>query len=708
MNKQEVKTRAKKLRDEINDLRYRYHVLDDPKVTDEIYDSLTAELRQIEKVYPELITPDSPTRRVGGEPLLKFKKVRHAERMLSLNDAFSAQEVQDWEERLKRLEPDRKWIYFCELKFDGLGISLRYESGVLAVAATRGDGLTGEEVTENVKTIAAVPLRLNLELKHTGSFPKDLKEKVARTLKQRKTIEVRGEALMSRKAFAGLNREQEKQGGPPFANPRNAAAGAIRQLDSKITASRKLDWYAYRLVTDLGQENHEEEHLVCQMLGFKVPKEQKLAKTLDEVLAFREHVRKIRSQLEFEVDGIVAQVNENNIRERFGVVGKAPRGIIAFKFPGKKATTMVEDIIVQVGRTGKLTPIAILRPVQVGGVTVGRASLHNADEISRLGLKIGDTVVVKRAGDVIPDVEEVLPKLRTGKERLFHMPKTCPVCGGRVGRGRLGITPSTSPLHKGEGPLYVRGARGVMSSVDYFCTNPKCFVKTRRGIRHFTSKAAFNIVGLGPKIIDKFAEEGLITDASDLFDLKPGDIAALERFAEKSADNIYNSIQSAKEIDLARFIYALGIKHVGEQTAFDLAAHFGTLEKLRTASLDELNAIENIGEVVAKSIHEYFSDKQNQKFVDRLLEKGIRIRNQELGIRGGKLKGLKILVTGTLDSMSRDEAKHAVLENGGDWVSAVSKNTDYLVVGENPGSKLAKAEKLGVRVIDEKEFLKLI
>lgn len=713
MDLKQAKIRVQKLRDEINDLRYRYHVLDDPKVTDEVYDSLTNELKQIEAKYPELETPDSPTQRIGGKPLDKFLKIRHSTRMLSLNDAFSGEEMQEWEQRLKRLEPDLSWHYFAEVKFDGLAISLRYEKGILAAAATRGDGLVGEDVTGNIKTIRAVPLRLNLELRNTSNFPAVIKKALAQKLETAMTIEVRGEALMSKDGFQKLNAEQEKNGGIIFANPRNAAAGSIRQLDPNIIASRNLDWYAWGLWTDLGQKTHEEEHLICQMLGFKMHKEIKLAKNLEEVFAFHEHIKKIREKLPFEVDGIVVNVNENRIKERFGAVGKAPRGVIAFKFPGKKATTLVEDIIVQVGRTGKLTPVAILKPVQVGGVTVSRASLHNLDEIRRLDLKIGDTVVVKRAGDVIPDVEEVLINLRNGKEKEFRMLKVCPVCGGRVEQRRLGVTPSLPlptrgrEIKRSSSPLSGGGKVGG-ASVDYFCINPKCFVKTRRGIRHFTSKAAFNIEGLGPKIIDKFAGEGLITDASGLFDLKPGDIAALERFAEKSAENIYNAIQNAKEITLSRFIYALGIKHIGEQTAFDLASHFGTLEKLRNVSLDEINRIENIGEVVAKSVYDYFQDKQNQKFVDRLLTKGIKIKSEKTERKSSKLKGLKILVTGTLEGMSREDAKRLVLENGGDWVSSISKNTDYLVVGENPGSKLDKAQKLGIKILEERAFIKLL
>lgn len=688
MDKQAAKKRAEKLRDEINALRYRYHVLDDPTVSDEIYDSLTRELRELENKFPELLTPDSPTQRVGGKALDKFKKVQHKTRMLSLNDAFSDEELLEWQKRIRRLEPHLQWSYFAELKFDGLAISLTFQDGVLVTAATRGDGLTGEDVTENIKTIEAAPLRLNLELKHTGKFASELKERLQTALKKKTEIVVRGEVLISKKAFAKLSKT--------FANPRNAAAGSIRQLDPKITASRDLDFYAYGLASDLGQKTHEEEHLICQMLGFKVsPMDLRTpyqtsadasdgtGQALERVIKFRNRIAKQREKLPFEIDGIVVQVNENKIFQRFAVVGKAPRGSVAFKFAGKKATTMVEDIVVQVGRTGKLTPVAVLKPVPVGGVTVSRASLHNADEIKRLGLKIGDTVVIKRAGDVIPGVEEVLPKLRTGKEKEFHMPRSCPVCGGKVGR------------REGE--------------VDYFCLNPKCFVKTRRGIRHFTSKAAFDIEGLGPKIINKFADEGLITDASDLFDLRPGDITALERFAEKSADNIYQAIQKVKQIALPRFIYALGIKHVGEQTAFDLAAHFGTLEKLRGASLEELVNIENIGQVVAKSIYDYFQDRQNQKFVDRLLKKGVKVKSYKLQATSYKLKGLKICVTGTLESISREEAKRLILENGGDWVTSVSKTTDYVVVGANPGeNKTTAAEKFGTKQIGEKQFLKML
>jgi len=425
MTKQQAKNRAARLREEINDLRYRYHVQDDPNVTDEVYDSLTRELKEIESKYPDLKTADSPLQRVGGKALDKFEKVRHSARMLSLNDGFTEEEIQEWEQRLKRLEPNQSWNYVAELKFDGLAVNLVYQDGVFVQGATRGDGFVGEDVTENLKTIRAIPLRLNLDLKHTGKFPADLKKRLQHALKRTKKIEARGEVLISKIVFVELNR---KEGGK-YVNPRNTAAGALRQLDSKVTATRKLSWYGYGLITDLGQKTHAEEHLILAMLGFPVDKHTKTLKSLKEGSSFRDQIMKKRNKLPYEVDGIVVQVNELAVFRRFGVVGKAHRGSIAYKFAAKKATTVVEDIKVQIGRQGNLTPVAVLAPVKVGGVTVSRASLHNEDEINRLGLKIGDTVVIQRAGDVIPQVVEVLPKLRSGKEKKFVMPKKCPICG---------------------------------------------------------------------------------------------------------------------------------------------------------------------------------------------------------------------------------------------------------------------------------------
>jgi DNA ligase (NAD+) len=686
VNKQDAKARAEKLRREIDDLRYRYHVLDDPAVTDEVYDSLTRELKGIEAEFPDLVSPSSPTQRVGGKPLDKFQKVRHEARMLSLNDAFSEEEVTDWEERLRRLEPDGKWTYMTELKFDGLATSLIYQNGMFTRGATRGDGFVGEDVTQNLRTIAAIPLKLDFELTHAADFPAELVKRVRRALAGVSRIEVRGEALMSKKTFAGLNAEQRKKGEAEFANPRNAAAGSIRQLDPKVTVSRKLSWHAYQLITDLGQKTHEEEHLICALLGLPTDKHVKIANRLSEILDFQDHVAKIRESLPFEIDGIVAQVNETEIYKKLGIIGKAPRAVIAYKFAARKATTVVENILVQVGRQGNLTPVAILRPVNVGGVTISRASLHNEDEIGRLGLKIGDTVVIQRAGDVIPQVVEVLAKLRTGKEKIFHMPVTCPVCGHETARQMI--------------------SEGDKKGVAVVCINRQCPAKNLRKIGHLVN--AFEIYTVGPKIIERFKDEGLISDAADIFTLKKEDIAPLERFGEKSAENIVASIEGHKQVSLARFVYALGILHVGEETAIDLAERFGDLKKIAAASFEEIDSVPNIGGAVARSVYEYFRDEHNRRFVERLLKNGVRINKQETRIKAGPLFGKKVVVTGTLETMSRDEAKAAVRALGGDWVASVSKNTDYVVVGVNPGSKAEKARKLGVKILDEKEFLKLI
>lgn len=688
MKREDAKIRAQKLREEINDLRYRYHVLDDPGVTDEIYDSLIKELREIENAYPELVTSDSPTQRVGGAPLEKFQKVKHSLPMLSLNDAFSREEMKEWEERLKKLLPNTAWEYVCELKFDGLAVSLVYEKGFLKVGKTRGNGIIGEDITENLKTVRSIPLRINTELKHTERFDPMLKKVLQNALAKTKIIEVRGEALMDKTAFEKLNEKQKTRELSPFANPRNAAAGSLRQLDPKIAASRKLDWYAYNLITDLGQKTHEEGHQICAMLGFQIHTEVRIAKNLSQIFEFYDYVKKIRPKLPFEVDGVIVQVNENEIFARLGVVGKAPRGVIAFKFAAKKATTVIENIKVQVGRTGILTPVAELRPVQVGGVTITHATLHNYDEILRLGVKVGDTVVVERAGDVIPKVTQVIERLRMGKEKVFHMPTNCPVCQTRVEKKMISL--------------------GGEEGVAYVCANKKCYAQQLRRIRHFTSKHALNIEGVGPKIIGRFFDEGLITDPADLFALRHGDIEPLERFGELSAKNIIASIKEKKKVTLPRFIYSLGIPHVGEETAVDLAKHFGSLERLMKADFQEIDAIPNIGGAVAKNIFDFFQDDENRKFIKKLQGFGVAVGEEKLISRKTKLTGKKIVVTGTLKTLSREEAKEKIRASGGNWVSSVSKNTDFVVAGGGPGSKLEKAKKLGVKIISEKEFLQVL
>ncbi len=676
MNKQAVKQRIEKLKKEIDRHRYLYHVLDRQEISDAALDSLKHELDQLERQYPEFITLDSPTQRVGGKPLDAFTKVRHTAPMLSLNDVFSKEEVSDWEKRITKLVPPGLDLdYFGEIKMDGLAIALVYRNGLLHHGATRGDGVIGEDVTQNLKTIDAIPLRLAL---HDGSVAvRKMGEKALSG-----DVEVRGEVYMTKKIFDQLNRQQEKKGGPAFANPRNAAAGSVRQLDPKVTASRKLSFMAYDLVAGLGQKTHEEAHAIMTALGFQAGTHNRYCKTIAEVNAYHQDIGKIRKSLPYWSDGIVVTVNSIELLRRLGVVGKAPRGSVAYKYPAEQATTLVEDIKVQVGRTGALTPVAHLKPVQVAGTTVKRASLHNMDQINRLDVRIGDTVIIQKAGEIIPEVVNVLPNLRTGKERKFHMPSKCPICGSKIER------------RSGE--------------VAYVCTNKKCFSIQLEGLQHFVSKRAFDTDGLGPKILEQLWNADLIRDPADLFDLKESDLAPLERFAEKSAVNLIEAINNAKRVSLARFLYALGIRHVGEETAIDLARRFGSLEKIKNASLEELEAMPDIGGVVAKSIYDYFHDPSNVKFLDKLLKKGVRILLEAVRKRKTAISGKKVVVTGTLSSMSREEAKEKVRAAGGDWVSSVSQNTDYVVVGDSPGSKYDKAKKLGVKTIREQEFLRLL
>jgi DNA ligase (NAD+) len=661
MDKQEAKKRIKKLHQEINHHRYLYHVLDRPEISDAALDSLKHELAELEEKFPDLITPDSPTQRVGGKPLDKFVKVRHSKAMLSLQDAFSAEEMKAWEERVAKLVPGQKLDYFVELKLDGFAIELIYENGILKTGATRGDGVTGEDVTSNLKTIEAIPLRL---------------EKL-----DKGRIEVRGEVFMSKKAFARVNKEQKKKGLAVYANPRNLAAGSIRQLDPKLAASRDLDFMAYEMVTDKGLKTHQEKHELLKKRGFKVNKFNKYCKNLEAVIKFHQQWIAKRDKLDYQIDGLVVVVNSLKLEDRLGTVGKAPRWAIALKFPGAEATTRVEDIQVQVGRTGALTPVAHLKPVQIGGTTVRRATLHNMDEIKRLGVKIGDTVILQRAGDVIPDIVKVLPKLRTGKEKEFRMPHKCPVCSSKITR------------KSGE--------------VAYYCSNKNCYAVSRRQLNHFVSRKAFNIEGLGDKILVQLVKADLVKDAADLYKLSPEDLKPLERFADKSADNLVEAIKDSKKIPLAKFIYALGIKHVGEETAIDLANKFGSLEKLEKVSLEKLENVADIGPVVAKSIYEFFQDKKNLEYIAKLEKAGIETEKPKIK-KSQKLANKKMVITGSLESISREEAKEKIRLAGGDWVSSVSKNTDYVVVGEEPGSKYDQAKKLGVKIIDEKEFSELL
>ncbi|MCX6759702.1 MAG: NAD-dependent DNA ligase LigA [Candidatus Nealsonbacteria bacterium] len=679
MTKQQAKQRIDKLKKLINHHRYLYHVLDKQEISDETSDSLKHELYKLEQQFPEFITPDSPTQRVGGEPLKEFKKVEHGISMLSLEDIFSEKELQDWENYLKRLEPSAQLEYFAELKIDGFAVALIYKNGVFSVGATRGDGKVGEDVTQNLKTIESIPLKLRAT------------PDVARLTSVVKQLEVRGEVYMERADFEKLNKELEKKGEKTYANPRNLAAGSIRQLDPKLAASRPLKFLAYDIVTDMGQTKHSEEHQILPALGFKAGLG-KICKNLPDVLIFWQEIAKKRENLSHQIDGIVANVNDNHLFERLGVVGKSPRGARAFKFSPKQATTRILDIKIQVGRTGALTPVAVLEPVEIGGTTITRATLHNEDEIKRLGVRIGDTVIIERAGDVIPDVAKVLPELRVGREKEFHFPKTCPSCLSSLNR-----------------PL---------GEVVWRCPNTNCPARKRENLYHFVSKKAFDIEGLGPKIIDKLLDEKLIFQAVDIFTLCQGDLIPLERFAEKSAKNLIEAIQKSKKISLPRFIFALGIRHVGEETAIAMSNYFGSIDKLKMASKEELEKIPDVGPKVAESIYKWFPRK-NQKFIEELFAAGIRIESQRPAPYqtkgfGAGLKGKIFVLTGALKTMSRDKAKERIRLLGGNVSESVSKMTDYLVVGESTGSKLAKARKLvgggkgGVKIIKEKEFLEML
>ena len=674
--KNEIKNRIEKLRKTINHHRYLYHVLDRQEISDEALDSLKKELFDLELQFPELVTPDSPTQRVGGEPLKEFKKVGHIDnegrgaRMNSLNDAFSEEDLKEWLERLKKVIGESIGDFYCDPKMDGLAIELMYDEGILTRASTRGDGSIGEDVTNNIKTVEAIPLKLESDKE---IFPKRLV--------------VRGEVFLAKGEFERINREQKKKGEKIYANPRNIAAGSVRQLNPKITAKRKLSFYAYG-VPGSGDDylkkypTHAREYELLRLWGIPTNPEGTVCRNIGEILSFYEKIKNKREKLPYEIDGIVVSANNSHLFQKAGVVGKAPRGGIAFKFTPTEAETIVEDIIVQVGRTGTLTPVAVLRPVNVGGVVVSRATLHNLDEIKRLDVKVGDTVIVGRAGDVIPDIRQVIKEMRTGKEKEFKMPRKCPIC--------------ESPIEQ------------VKGQVAFKCVNKNCPAIRREAIYHFVSRNAFDIDGIGPKIVDQLMEVGLIRDSADLFFLKKDDLLNLERFAEKSAQNTVEAIQSKKEVALDKFIYSLGIEHVGEETAFVLARRFKKLSSIKNAGLDELESIEDVGPVVARSIYDWFQKSYNLKLLEKFNKAGVRVLEEKTTKKSIKLANKKFVLTGSLKSMSRDNTKEKIRELGGDVSSSVSKETDYVVAGLEPGSKYDRAKKLGVKIISENEFLNLI
>ena len=661
MKKNEIKNRMVKLRDQIALLRHKYHTENDPNVTDDVYESLTRELIKLEKENPEFIDSNSAINRVAGEPLPFFTKVKHNSRMLSLNDAFSDEEVYDWQKRITKLLPsDKKINYFCELKFDGLAVTLRYEDGVFIQGATRGDGFIGEDVTENLKMVDNVPLVLQNKIKGT--------------------IIVRGEVVMSKIVFNKLNNKNKKLGKTIFANTRNAAAGSLRQLDPRIAKDRHLDFFAYDMSEfpkDIVVHTHSDKHVLLQELGFNVDKHEKKAQNLEEVKEFIKEISKMRDNFTYGTDGVVVHVDSLEMEEILGVVGKAPRYAIAYKYPAERATTLVTDITLNIGRTGVLTPLAHFVPTNVAGSTVSKATLHNMDQIERLDIRIGDTVVIQKAGDVIPEVVEVLVNMREGKEKKFKMPNECPVCGANV----------------------------QQKDIFYYCMNKNCTGRDRRGMQHFVQ--ALEIYEIGPKILDRLKEEGLISDAPDLFTLEESDLAGLERFGAKSATNIITSIQSHKKVEFWRFLYALGILHMGEQTARDVANHFQLFEKLQKASLGDIESIENIGPVVSESIYNFLHDKQNITLIEKFFKNGVTIEKTKI-LKDGKFDNKIFVLTGTLEKMSREIAKKKIIENGGKVGSAVSTKTDYLLAGENAGSKYKDAQKLEVKIITEDEFLKML
>ena len=664
---EDIKKRIEELRNILNEANYNYYVLDNPTISDAEYDRLLRELQELEEKYPEYKTPDSPTQRVGAKPLEAFNTVPHRIPMLSLDNAVDENEIGEFVERVERNLPGEEVEFVCEPKIDGLAIELVYENGILVTGSTRGDGITGEDITQNLKTIRSIPL----SLRRDQIPPPPL-------------IEVRGEVYMNKEDFNKLNKEREKKGEPLFANPRNAAAGSVRQLDPSITASRPLNIFCYGFGTCEGFafDTHYEFMMTLPKWGLRVNPHIKLCKNLDEILEYYRQMEELRDTLPYEIDGIVIKVNSFEHQTRLGVKTRSPRWAIAGKFKPRQEVTQIIDIEASVGRTGIITPVAILKPVNIGGVVVSRATLHNQDEVERKDIRIGDWVFVERAGDVIPEVVKVIPEKRTGKEKPYKIPDRCPICGGKVVR------------EEGEAA--------------HRCQNISCPAKLKGSIEHFASKRAMNIEGLGTKIIDQMVDKGIIKNVADLYFLRKDDILQLERMADKSAQNILDAIGRSRKTTLARFIYALGIPNVGEHTANLLANHFGNLEKIKNASMEELENIEGIGPIVARSIYNFFQEDSNVATIEKILQSGVVVEEPEEEKRKTPFAGKVFVFTGALSSMTREEAEETVRRLGGKATSSVSRKTDYVVVGENPGSKYNKALQLGVKILSEQEFLKLI
>jgi DNA ligase (NAD+) len=667
MGKQEALKRLEKLKKAIDKYRYEYHVLDEESISSEALDSLKHELFLIEQKYPDLVTPDSPSQRVAGQPLDKFIKVRHKVPQWSFNDVFDEEEIREFDARTKRFlkkETGRNVNpeYTCELKIDGLKVVIEYKKGVFFRAATRGDGKFGEDVSLNIKTIESVPLSLTNDM----------------------DIIVEGEIWMSKKQFEVLNKKQKKLGEKIYANPRNITAGTIRQLDPRIVAERKLDSFIYdiSLFDSKKIETQYEELKFLKELGFKVNPHFKICEGIEEVIAFWKHWHDLKEKQAYLIDGVVVKVNDWKYQKILGFTGKAPRFAVALKFPAEQVTTIVEDIVLQVGRTGVITPVAHLKPVVVAGSTVSRATLHNEDQIKKLDVRVGDTVILQKAGDVIPEIVQVLKEMRSGKEKQFKFPNRVPACGGDGSIERI------------EGQAAWR------------CVDRNSFDQQKRRLHHFVSKKAFDIDGFGPKIVDLFLKENIIADAVDIFTLKEGDISFLPGFAELSVRNLLQAIDQAREVSLGRLLIGLSIDQVGEETAYDVAENFGSIKKIREATIEDLQTIDGVGDIVAQSIHNWFRDRENIKMLTLLL-KEIQIENSKK-TGSQKLKGKTFVLTGSLKNMTRDEVKEKIRGAGGIVSSSVSKKTDYVIVGDNPGSKYDKAVRLGVEIVKEEDVNELL
>jgi DNA ligase (NAD+) len=665
-----LEKKIEKLREKIRHHEYRYYVLDDPELSDADFDKLMNELKRLEAENPSLITPDSPTQRVGGKPREGFVKAKHSSPMLSLDNAYSEEELRDWERRVHELMGRTDVEYMCELKLDGMSLALHYGDGRLERGITRGDGSIGEDVTANVRTVRSIPLVIAKDKLKKAGIPPD--------------FETRGEMLMPIAAFRKLNEEREKLGLAVFANPRNFTAGTVRQLEPSITAQRRMDYFAYMLLKD-GRTFFDRQSKTMDALeaaGFKVNPNRKLVKNLEEVWKFIRSWEAKRESLPYEIDGIVIKVDRTAWQRELGITGKAPRWAIAFKYAARGAVTQIENIVPQVGRTGKLTPVAWLKPVPIGGTTVSRATLHNMDEIDRLGVRIGDWVEVERGGDVIPKVVKVVEdKDHPRGHKLFEMPEHCPVCGGNVVR-----TPGEA---------------------DHRCVNANCPAKLQGTILHFASRHVMNIDGLGEALVNQLHERGLVNNVADLYRLTKDDLLKLDRMGEKSADNVLAEISASKILPLERVIYGLGIRMVGERTAQFLAEHFGSLDGLMDATAAELEEVNEVGPRIAESIVEFFADEHNRKLVDDLREAGLTFTGKKKE-RGTKLAGKTFVLTGTLERHTRDEAKKMIEDAGGRVSGSVSKKTDYVVAGSDAGSKLDKARELEVSVIDEDELERLV